>query len=524
MGRLFSFLLFMINQKLSNFEIIKKYGMAILLFFTVLETIFFFSFENILGCAVFIYAWYIWSKIVFLKKNFDKCFLPTLGITGYIFCYYFLPLVATFLEGKPLTHNFQVANLTFFNMFLNVTTIFFAYKLCLNTYKRGNVIERLWETIGFFKVPTEKQVWIFGIVGCALLINIVFSGSYYSDYEDIQIGQNLSFVISNVFITYAAMPICLYFTALYGYNKPLKYKKYIIPFIIIMSLIGVAATKRSLIFNSLATIVIIYLFIIVYNNRKIFTLKNIVITFFVTFLLTGPAADLALAMILNRMNSSGGTKTFDQVIELYQDKDKMEALHAVQKMITSNNGDNRLSWSEDYVDNIFLSRFCNIRVLDASVFYAKELGYDNPQMHKYFKEEIINRLPSFIVALLGEKKVVHTTVADEMNNRYFNGGRNFWAGWKVSGDIGVGLYTFGYKYYPIALIIYFLVFSLLSTYTKFYNGKVIIPVTILCGFYLKFVYFDNAYGIYSSIAELLRGWVNVIVYCAVFKIIRICVK
>lgn len=512
------------NHKLSNFDIVKKYGMIILLVLTVLESIFFFSYENLLGCILFIYAWYVWAKMVFLKKNFDKCFLPTLGITGYIVCYYFLPLVATFLEGKPLTHNFQVASLTFFNMFLNVTTIFVAYKLCLCVYCRGNSIERLWNKIGLFKAPSEKQIWTFGLIGCILLVSTVLSGSYYSEYEDMQVGQDLSSVISNVFMTYATMPICLYFTALYGYDKPLKYKKYIVPFIIVMSLIGVAATKRSLIFNSLATIAIIYLFILVYDNRKVLTSKNVIITFFAAFLLTGPAADLALAMILNRMNSSGGAKTFDMVIELYQDKNKMEALHAAQKLITSNGGDNRLSWSEDYVDNIFLSRFCNIRVLDASVFYAKELGYDNPQMHKYFKEEIVNHLPSPLVAVLGEKKVVHTTVADEMNNRYFNGGHTFWAGWKVCGDIGVGLYTFGYKYYPIALMIYFLVFCLLSTYTRLYNGKLVIPVTILCGFYLRFVYFDNAYGIYSSIAELLRGWINVIVYCVVFKIIRLIVR
>lgn len=508
----------------SNIENVKKYGMIILVLFTILEIIFHFSYENLLGCALFLYAWTLLSKIVLFRKNFQKCLLPTLGITGFIFCYYFLPLIATFLEGKPLTYNFQVPELTFFNMFLNITTVICAYKLCLMRYKQGNLLERTWKRMGFFIPPTERQIWFFGIVGCFLLLLGVFTQKTMSDIDDYATSTDLANVVMNLFKQYATMPICLYFTALYGYNKTVKNRKWLIPFLILMSLIGIAATRRALIFNAIASIGILYLFIVLYNNKKFFSIRTIIFSFLGIFLLTGPMADLAIAMALNRSNIDMGVKTFNKVLELYQDKDKMEALRAAHKLITSNAGNNKMGWSEEYVDNIFLDRFCNIRVLDASVFYAGELGYNSSKMHKYFKEEIVNRLPSPIVSFIGETKVVHTTPADEMWNNYFNSSRKYWIGYKVSGDIGVGLYTFGYMYYPFAFMIYFLVFMLLSSFTRFVGGKLLIPVVVITTFYLRFVYFDNAYGIYSSIAILMRAWIEIIVYCVIFKLVRLCIK
>ena len=64
----------------------------------------------------------------------------------------------------------------------------------------------------------------------------------------------------------------------------------------------------------------------------------------------------------------------------------------------------------------------------------------------------------------------------------------------------------------------------MSSYTKFVRGKFIIPTVVMVTFYLKFVYFDNAFGIYSSIEELMRGWINIIVYCIVLKIVKLVVR
>ena len=209
-------------------------------------------------------------------------------------------------------------------------------------------------------------------------------------------------------------------------------------------------------------------------------------------------------------------------MKLYNDKETLHRLWKLQSTAFANGGDNRLSWSEEYVDNIFLNRFCNIRVLDASVFYAKDLGYNNPEMHTYLKEEIINLLPSIVVELIGEQKTVHTTVSDVMYNKYFEP-QKYRTGWLVCGDIGVGLYLLGYWYYPFALFIYILTFMYLCTLTRF-NKRLIIPLPVMASFLSYFMYFDNAYGIFSSISLLMRGWVTVMMYCIFARISRLLLR
>lgn len=506
-----------------NIKSIKKNGFRILLIFVILELIFHFSSENFIGCLLSIYAWLLLCTVVLSRKSLEKCLLPTICVSGYIFCYYFMPLIATFIEGKPLTYNFEVPYLTFFNMFLNVTCIVLAFVVCKMIYRQDNWLQKIWMRCGYFIPPKEKQIWLWGIIGCILIAISMWTQTEGLDIDEMQTSTDAAGVLQQTFTKYAALPICLYFPFLYGYKKQVETKKLVIFFLLVMSLIGIATTKRSMIFNAFASLGVIYIFVVIYQNRKVMSTRNMILVCLGLYLITGPAADLALAMALNRSNMQGGGKTFGDVISLYQDKDKMSTLRSLAKMTTANGGNNSMSWSEEYVDNIFLDRFCNIRVLDASVYYAGELGYNNPRMHKYFKEEIINNLFSPIVNAIGEKKVAHTTVADEMNTTYFSSS-HFITGWKVTGDIGAGLYTFGYFYYPFAFIIYLLVFLMFSTYTRFKNGSFIIPVPILTTFLTYFMYFDNAYGIYSSISHLMRDWIGILVFCLIYKCIRVVLK
>lgn len=56
------------NNCLTNIDIVKRYGYIILIIFTILEMLFHFSYDNLLGCIVFLYAWTLLSKLVLLKK------------------------------------------------------------------------------------------------------------------------------------------------------------------------------------------------------------------------------------------------------------------------------------------------------------------------------------------------------------------------------------------------------------------------------------------------------------------------
>lgn len=250
--------------------------------------------------------------------------------------------------------------------------------------------------------------------------------------------------------------------------------------------------------------------------------KRTILVALVIYLITGPVVDLFAAMALNRQNLDSKSK-FSDIIKLYNDKEKLHDSYQYLSAFQGMNSTNNLGWSEYYVDNILLDRFCNLRVQDASIFYATKLGYNNPAMHDFAEDFIFFRTPTFLTNALGIKKVSRTSPGDLFVEQYFHEPHHI--GQKVAGDTGIGLYLMGYLYYPFALIVYFLTFLFLGTLTKCSNGNLVIPILVLTSFSKYFMHFVNAIGIFSSISLLMRtGWESVFVYCIVLKITNLLKK
>jgi hypothetical protein len=91
-------------------------------------------------------------------------------------------------------------------------------------------------------------------------------------------------------------------------------------------------------------------------------------------------------MIVNRSSiyTSSSSSTFSNVMELYLDKERLHTLYQLGSFSNSDNeGDNFNQWSEYYIDNIFLDRFCNLRTQDITLDYAQKLGYGSYRMKQY---------------------------------------------------------------------------------------------------------------------------------------------
>ena len=142
-------------------------------------------------------------------------------------------------------------------------------------------------------------------------------------------------------------------------------------------LLGAATTKRELMFGALVSIGGLYLFKALYRNKKILNFKTTVFSILLAYLVTGPVADFATAMILNRQirNSQSPIETFDDVLKLYNDKELLHTTYQASLALSDNSGNNGMGWSEYYVDNIFLDRFCNLRTIDATIYNAQKSGF-----------------------------------------------------------------------------------------------------------------------------------------------------
>lgn len=73
-------------------------------------------------------------------------------------------------------------------------------------------------------------------------------------------------------------------------------------------------------------------------------------------------------------------------MNLYEDKEQLHYAFQAYNAATDNGGNNALGWSEYYVDNIFLDRFCNLRVFDATLYNAQCQGFNNPKGHQYYED------------------------------------------------------------------------------------------------------------------------------------------
>lgn len=510
-----------------NITQISKWVVASLLIFTILEAAYYPEGENLYGCLTFIIAWAILYTFVFRVKGSErnKCLLPFLALLALGLSFFWLPLIVTFIEGKPLTFNFENSYQTFTLQLLNLIMLIAAYQLCLRVYHQENFIQQLWAKLGYFTTPSDLQIWVMGLIGLISFILIIM----VQGTDDAQ-PENMGFIghLLMVTRTFSYFPFLILFKEQYSNDR--RRKNYKVPLFIyfcIMILLGITTGKRTTIFGPVVTMVICYLLPAFTQNKRVFSTRNTIIILIGLYLVTGPVADFAAAMALGRDNSmrTSGSQTFANVWRIYNDKELLHTLYQYALTYSDNGGNNDSGWSEYYVDNILLDRFCNIRVCDATIYYANKLGYDNPRMHEYFNNGLLYLLPTPILNILGvhvNKFEGQYTPGDLMSTEGLNLREQYY-GYRVAGDVGVGLYLWGYMYYIYAFFIYVALFYFLSTKVHVgYNNSVTLPLPEMCGIYTVFMTFNNSTGIVGVVEKLLRtGWQAIVVYCIIYYFIRI---
>lgn len=507
-------------------KVVRRWIWIILFVCTGLELIFFPAWENFIGCLSFVYGWILVSKFV-LKKRYllSSLCLPVISVFGLSFMYFFLPLPITLMEGKPLTFNLQIPYITWLNQILFISSVVLAFVICKSLYKPRCLLNSIWGKLGFFKVPTDSQIWLFAILGIgALFVQLLIQGE---DSEDAIQKMGFTVQFLGFMKVYTVFPIFLMMPLLYNTQSGIRrfyFNRRIIIYMFFLVIIGVATTRRAIMFQPIVALALSYVLFMIINNQVLLNQKKVFLIIFGVYLLAGPISNIAMAMILNRKTSyeQSAGKTMESVLSLYNDKEKMHNLYQLQLMEYDNKGKNEEGWSEYYVDNILLDRFCNIRVIDATIYHAQNIGFGNSMLMKeYFNDYFINLVPSF---LLGSIKKNHdiTSPGDILSSESL--GRNgLYTGYRVAGDTGVGLSLWGYFFYIINTFVLVLFFYLLSSMVSIdkQTNRVIVPIPVLASLMTYFMFFSNSYGIFKYFRFVLRdGWEAILVYCFLFFIIR----
>lgn len=506
---------------MKNYHIIQLTNRILNTIFTIcciLEIIFFPQIENIIGIFVTFFSFQLFKLFIFKREIICQRPFSFIAVIG-LFLFMYLPILATLCDGHPISFGMIQPIKTFCLQFIYFCITIFAFHFSHRFSKKHRAISTLLNRLGYFTPPTHKQIWILGFLG--ILPKIYLMLNQYG--EEMTAGGGFANMLS--FLAYA--PVTLLFYELYA-GKKYNYPKQIYFYIAFLAVLGIASNSRNQVLYVLTTWLLISIIHIIIN-KPIISVKSLRKTFaiiiFIAFFIP-VLADLAFAMVAVRGDRYGITaqELFDKTWNLYTDKEQLNSLKDLadrdtRKMALQNM---RTNWNEYYVNNIFLQRLCNYRVVDATIYHAENAGIPNSIM----QEDLITKLkityPTPIIQFLFgniKKENYQYSPMDLLLAKSQNTANR--ESYLVGGDVGLGFSYFGYWYFIIQYIIYFITFYLIDQLSYIQKNKITLSVLTLISSYKLFLTFQVGSGIQAHLQYLIYGYfISIIIYLFIYKTVR----
>ena len=158
-----------IKTKNHTLVLLKKYLLIFLVLAVVAELLFFPTLPNFYGCVMAVVSYLVFSY--FLKADYVKQYPFAFCMYLSMFMYRYLPILATIVEGKPITYGFERPYQTFlFEILLFLVSSLAFYVACPRHPKRkNNLIKKGLFELKFFDI-TPQILWGIGLIGFAYTI------------------------------------------------------------------------------------------------------------------------------------------------------------------------------------------------------------------------------------------------------------------------------------------------------------------------------------------------------------------
>lgn len=536
--------------------ILIKRMLIILLYGTMIgEMIFFPSWENLCGCVMAFICCKVFV-IFFLKKEIILRYPFAFMMFLSMFLYRYLPLVATIIEGKPITYGLELP----YKTFLLETILFMASCLAFHFSMYGsknNVLQKILYKIGFFDRYSSLTIWCLGLIG-------VFARLHSYSVGDIEYGDvSNKFMQGLIYLMY--VPIVLLYPSLLGFiqyggrsvmgkvrntilkkrmqrqclsvsqfklhSNALVEKKILYVYIVFIFTINVATNSREAIITPIAIILLLSFLRLVKKNviRRISPLR-LLMGIVVIVIVYNVLNFFSEAMLSTRSQRSDVTKSelMENTVQAIQEGNDRQKLynsitedHKVMKTY-------KQGWDETYIDNFMLNRYANIRITDETLYHAQHVRQRDYQslMGIDFMNRIYMLLPTPVLQWLNIS-------VDKSSNSFSRGDRLYsisvnkpvFAGFRVTSHLGDGLATFGYWYFLIQFILFWCVFKLLNSLVYYTQNRVIYSIYGLVCLFTFLGMFRNANGCIGEIGFCVRGfWQGVIIFLFLSLIIQKSIK
>lgn len=502
---------------------IRKWGDRILIIFCLLEIVLFFSSWNIAGCAMTAVSWYIFSRI-FLKRHIiilhPFSFLVFLSMS----MYRILPLFATLLEGKPISYKFENAIVTFTLETLLYMVSALAFYFTIKSKPRNNCINRFLYQCGFYKMPTPKILWALGFMGLAIRFIFMSVGS-------IEMGNVIGkFFITFTFFQYA--PIILLFPNLYNPHtqETFRKNKSVIFYTCLLILLSFSGNSREALLVPIGTVILLFSLSLLRNRSKHNLLsKKIVVGIAIACAVIMPMlSDVSDAMLINRdiRSEVSRKELFARTLNTFLDKEKLAQARSERESDAPQITNYKEGWTEEYLSNFAFNRYCNMRVSDITLYHASQAGFGNPVLYEDFFDFIMRQFPTPVLNFFGFNIDKSEHLYSRADLLYAVSTQTaVFSGFRVTSHVADGLVTFGYLYFIIQFILFFIQFKLLDCYLFYTKGGAIYSIYGMVCIFDFLGMFRNANGCLGEVAFIIRGFVQsclifIIAYNLIYRIFR----
>ena len=356
-----------------------------------------------------------------------------------------VPLIVKGLEFESLDYKLKFPYLTFGYALATSVTLIAAHWVYANVpgilKVRLRITLSALEPAGFFRLPSEFQLWMMGFLGCAAHAVMIASGDVVESKSVF-----VKLCVSLVPFTYA--PFLMPFAFLVGDQKrPLKSNLLIPIYFVFTVAIAMGANGRIGIVLPIVTAgmcwLIGYFTLRLPNSfRKTKTLSIILLAFVA---LIPVFTNMALAMSAARTEKEGASplKLVQLSFQYFGDQ------KALSQVLLDTASDDE-TWDETYVHNPILARFVNTKFQDLGFTDIHNLsGSDRDQYVAFLQDKFVALLPAPVLERIGisadKSDRLNGTTADYLHS--LNTGIGF-GGHRTSGLLPQGVFIFGVFFLP----------------------------------------------------------------------------
>ena len=502
-------------------ELIKRYGNIIIIICIILEMLIWPSINNFFGCLMTVISWIIFSRIGLKEQVIREHIFAWLVFLS-MSLYRILPLIATLLEGRSIGYNFLVPLSTYCGETLLYLISALAFYLAIIRKKTLPSLKFILQKCGFYDPINNKTLWILGIIG---LIFKIYTTINYIEYGNI-LGKTLA---GFTFLQYA--PILIFFPNLMGNkqdNKVLVFNITCVIYIVLLVVFSFATNQRMAMLEPIGTFALLLLLSFINSSkttRKTINRKFIIQGFVIAIFIIPIVNDISLAMLYNRRfrTNTNRKELLFKTIETLSDKDRMEQLRSLKEKMEKKAVANEMSktWSETYVSNFALNRYCNLKITDNTLYHARKVGFPNEQMTAAFWLDVAAIFPTPLLRFFGIDYDKNDGYSRGDRLKALSANRHPFFSLLVTSHLADGLLVFGYWYFLIEFILFYIRFLFLDTFILNNNGKIRYSIFGLVTIFSFLAMFQHAGGGCDSLGYLLRWyWQDIILFLLGITLIK----